>query len=155
MTEGEIEADTVSFNIGFSSNNYWYFITFPTDVRLSEITNNSNSSYVFRTYDSEGRANNGTGSNWKNLPSNAVLEAGKGYIFKCNNTTSLTFDATQESRSKMFSNTDVVTTLNEYKAVTPVDESWNFTGNPYPCYFDIAGLEFDAPITVPVGKIKT
>jgi len=131
----------------------WYFLTPFTDVSLSEVTHSADASYVFRYYDSENRAANGTKDNasWKNV-TDEVLKAGQGYIFHCNKEGWLRLPATEESKAKAVASTDVTTELNAYASENVANANWNYIGNPYPCYYDVYYMDFTAPITVRDGN---
>ena len=58
-------------------------------------------------------------------------------------------DAEQNAnKPKFFRTDDVEVTLQKYESEYAHDRSWNFIGNPYPCYFDIQKMETTAPIIV-------
>ena len=74
----------------------WYFMSFPCDVTVAEITKSDGNSlgtlgdggdWFIKYYDGQKRANFGTGSNWKHiavaptLAERTILQANKGYIF--------------------------------------------------------------------------
>lgn len=119
----------------------WYFFCFPFDVLRAHIVAPGN--FIVREYDGAVRAVNGSGG-WRNLdPSDDRLHAGYGYIFQTNaaGTLKLTVEA------PVFSYDDK-TELKTYVASDKQNASWNFTGNPYLCYYDGAELDYDAPITI-------
>ena len=137
----------------YVKNGTWYFLCPFTDVNLSDITHGADASYVFRYYDSENRAANGTANNasWKNVTEN-VLQAGRGYIFQCNKEGWLELPATADSKAKAVVSTDVTTELVAYTSENAANANWNYIGNPYPCYYDIYYMDFTAPITVRDGN---
>ena len=51
-------------------------------------------------------------------------------------------------KNPKFKDTNISTTLNTYAAASTNNASWNFVGNPYPAYYGVKDLGFDAPITV-------
>ena len=126
--------------------NQWYFFSFPYRIKLADIV--CEGSYTFRLYDGEERANNGYGG-WKHMPEAAeYLEPGQGYIFRCNQNTTLQIPVEKTEYGK-FEGGDRQQTLNAYSAEgRPEDASWNFIGNPYPSYYDIDNTGYDGPITV-------
>lgn len=81
-------ADNVNTYYSVNSET-WYFFTPLHDVDLTNVTVSNNASYVFRYYDGDIRANNGTGNSWRNVD-NGKLIAGQGYIFRCNTDAVLT-----------------------------------------------------------------
>ena len=139
ITNNNISAKTFTANISVNSN-LWYFITFPFDVDLKDVS--CNGSYTFATYNGSTRAVNGKGG-WQTVTS-GKLEAGKGYIFQCNTTNTLTLSV----KSPQFSDGNISTSLNTYSSSSVNNASWNFVGNPYPAYYGVKDLGFDAPITV-------
>ena len=139
ITNNNITAKTFTANITVSSN-LWYFITFPFDVDLKDVT--CGGSYTFAQYNGSTRAANGKGG-WQTVTSGR-LEAGKGYIFQCNTANTLTLTV----KNPKFKDTNISTTLNTYAAASTNNASWNFVGNPYPAYYGVRDLGFDAPITV-------
>lgn len=143
-------ADNVNSYFSVSSET-WYFITPLHDVDLTKVSVSNDASYVFRYYDGSSRATNGTGNSWRNVD-NGKLFAGQGYIFRCNADAVVTFPAEASVHAQVFNTEDVTTTLNAYEAAASANKSWNFVGNPYPCYFDIYYMDFTAPITVWTGS---
>lgn len=132
-----------------SGSGYWHYVCMPFDVKRSEITPlNEGRAIAVRYYDSESRATNGVGSNWKDVPADAVLQTGKGYIFRINNSGYVELPATEETHNAIFRSEAVSTPLVQYPAVESANAGWNFVGNPYPCYYDIYYMDFAAPITV-------
>lgn len=141
-----------SINTYFSvESERWYFITPLHDVDLTKVTVSNGASYVFRYYDGSSRATNGTGSSWRNVD-NGKLTAGQGYIFRCNASAVISFPAEASVHSQVFNTSDVTKQLSAYEAAASANKSWNFVGNPYPCYFDIYYMDFTAPITVWTGS---
>lgn len=129
----------------------WYFITPVHDVDLTKVTVSNDASYVFRYYDGDSRATNGTGNSWRNVD-NGKLTAGQGYIFRCNTNAVVTFPAEAGVHAQVFNTADVTKQLAAYEAAASANKSWNFVGNPYPCYYDIYYMDFTAPITVWTGS---
>lgn len=141
-----------SINSYFSANEEtWYFITPLHDVDLAKVTVSNNASFVFRYYDGSSRATNGTGNSWRNVDNNKLV-AGQGYIFRCNKDALVTFPAESSVHAQVFNTADVSKALNVYEADESANKSWNYVGNPYPCYFDIYYMDFTAPITVWTGS---
>jgi hypothetical protein len=143
-------ADSINSYFSVSSET-WYFITPLHDVDLTKVTVSNGASYVFRYYDGSSRATNGTGNSWRNVD-NGKLTAGQGYIFRCNANAVVTFPAEASVHAQVFNTDDVTIALNAFEAAASANKSWNFVGNPYPCYFDIYYMDFTAPITVWTGS---
>lgn len=129
----------------------WYFFTPIHDVDLTKVSHSANASYVFRYYDAESRAVNGTGNSWRNVDTGKLL-AGQGYIFHCNANGTLTMPADATAQGQMFNVGDVTRALNAYESTASANKNWNYVGNPYPAYFDIYYMDFTAPITVWTGS---
>ena len=131
----------------YSSYRYWNYICMPFDVKRSDIKLLSNSGLAVRYYDSESRATNGASGNWKDVPNDAVLQKGKGYIFRTSESVFVEFPATEETHNAIFRSEAITTPLVQYAAVESANAGWNFVGNPYPCFYDIYYMDFAAPIT--------
>lgn len=131
----------------YSFYRYWNYICMPFDVKRSDIKLLSNSGLAVRYYDSESRATNGASGNWKDVPADAVLQKGKGYIFRTSESVFVEFPATEETHNAIFRSEAITTPLVQYPAVESANAGWNFVGNPYPCFYDIYYMDFAAPIT--------
>ncbi len=139
--DGDCNININKLHIDIAVNaNKWYFLTFPFDINLSDITYDG--SHVWRTYDGALRATNGNGA-WQNVSGNKLI-AGKGYIFQGNKAGTLTLTV---PNVKMDSENRIVS-LAEHVADNTQNSSWNFVGNPYLNYYDIADLDYGQPITV-------
>lgn len=145
-----MSADSLNTCLSVSSET-WYFITPLHDVDLTKVTVSNGASYVFRYYDGSNRATNGTGNSWRNVD-NGKLTAGQGYIFRCNANAVVTFPAEASVHAQVFNTDDVIIALNAFESAASANKSWNFVGNPYPCYYDIYYMDFTAPITVWTGS---
>lgn len=136
-----ISANLLKFELQVQGNK-WYFFSFPYDVKMSNIA--CQSQFVFRYYDGEARAANGSGG-WKDLVKGSdVLERGKGYIFQCSQNSVLTIII----ETPTFDAEDFKQALSAYTADNAQNAGWNFVGNPYTSYFDLNDTKYDAPITV-------
>lgn len=154
-----MRADSVVTTINFEKNR-WHFISFLYDVAVEDIVGLSNTDFVIREYDGANRAaGEDNESNWKDVPANATLTAGKGYIIQTANNTTDSLGYTNNAvvqfpsrntitKNNIFTSTDVEVALEEYPAEFAHNRSWNLVGNPYPCYFDMHYLaeEFYTPI---------
>ena len=148
ISDGIIKADSVCTEVKVPSNNYWYFISFPYDVRASEIGYTPGCQFVIRKYSGLNRAQQ-TGNTWQNITIDSVLHAYEGYILKCSmSNASFTFPAMNGGVNKLFEKNDAIVPVHEYISEFDHNRSWNFIGNPYPCYYDTRRMEFTAPITV-------
>lgn len=141
-----------SINTYFYVNaNKWYFLTPVHDVDLTKVTHSATTSFVFRYYDGESRATNGTGNSWRNVDT-GKLNAGQGYIFQCNASGTISMPADADVHMQLFNTEDVTTALSAFEATASANKSWNYVGNPYPAYYDIYYMDFTAPITVWTGS---
>lgn len=156
LNEAQMEADSVSirmylnsYNNGDyygSSNSGWYFLSFPFDVKISDIT--TNCEWVVRQYDGKARANNKLESTWMTVPQNATLNAGQGYIWACTGGSFTLYATDNANKSLIFANKKRDIPLQEYLAESISNSSWNLVGNPFPCYYNTNEMDFTAPITV-------
>lgn len=144
---GAMRADSVVYQLDLKRD-YWQFITLPFDVKVSEIELDNDALYVIRYYDGKARAEGST-SNWKDVPADGTLQAGTGYIVQANKQTRMTLKAiNNDNKNRLFSGNTFTQALNEYASEFAHNASWNFLGNPYPCYFDIYYLDYTAPLTL-------
>lgn len=155
-----MRADSVVCTIELNSN-YWHFISFPYDVKVSDIQGLNHTDYAIRQYNSLRRATGEGEGNWEDVPANGTLEAGKGYIIKAANYNKDSLNNTFAPRvvfpsrntvtkNRLFSSDDAIVPLTEYPAEFAHNRSWNLMGNPYPCYYDMRCLkdEFTTPIVL-------
>lgn len=156
-----MRADSVLCSISFEKNR-WHFISFQYDVQMSDVFGLNNTDFVIRQYNSANRAmGDGNTSNWETVPSDGVLEAGKGYIIQAaNNTTNESGNSrlavvrfpsrNTVTKNKLFTSNNVIVPLEEFPAEFAHNRSWNLVGNPYPCYYDMHYLmdDFTTPIVL-------
>ena len=142
--EGNINADNLHVHINVQSGR-WYFFCFPFDLKKENISfGNEGTQYVFRCYDGSKRAEGNSG--WKNVTeeNGKFLKAATGYIFQCSQSDVLTISLADVK----FKKEDKYNELVAHAAANMQDASWNFVGNPYLSYYDMAAIGYDAPITV-------
>ena len=120
----------------------WYFFAFPFDIFFKDISMENGSDYVFRYYDGEERAQNGNGG-WKDINENH-LKAARGYIFQCSANDVLVLNI----KDVKFKKEDKYNELVAHVSENLKDASWNFVGNPYLSYYDLADMDYTAPVTV-------
>ena len=142
----QMTSTSSQFNFYLGSG-YWYYLCMPFDVKRSDIILPKGTSLAVRYYDSESRATNGATGNWKDVAADAVLQTGKGYIFRLSSSGNVGFPATEETHNAIFRSEAITTPLVQYPAVESANAGWNFVGNPYPCFYDIYYMDFAAPIT--------
>lgn len=142
----QMTSTSSQFNFYLGSG-YWYYLCMPFDVKRSDIILPKGTSLAVRYYDSESRATNGASGNWKDVSADAVLQTGKGYIFRLSSSGNVGFPATEETHNAIFRSEAITTPLVQYPAVESANAGWNFVGNPYPCFYDIYYMDFASPIT--------
>ena len=120
----------------------WFFFAFPWDVSLDRISMQNGSDYVFRYYDGEERAKNGHGG-WKDV-NESHLKAARGYIFQCSADDVLLISIENVKFKKVDKFNELVT----HSSHNLNDASWNLMGNPYLSYYDLAAMDYTAPVTV-------
>lgn len=145
-----VTADNVTSHFSVSRNK-WYFLTPLHDVDLTKVSVSNGASYVFRYYDGNNRAMNGTGNSWKDVD-NGKLYAGQGYIFQCNADAVITMPATAAGHAQVFNAGDANKALAANVSISSANKGWNYVGNPYPTYYDTYYMDFTAPITVWTGS---
>ena len=154
IVKGEMRAENVTLNL-YNRRGIWQFVTFPFDVKVSDIVPESeNTSWVVRGHSGAMRAAGKNDSVWVNLKADDVLEAGKGYIMHCYNpdkdlvkfrVSPLT---TTVNRQLLFASDNRTLPLEENLSEFEHNRSWNLIGNPYPSFYDTRFMEFDAPFMV-------
>lgn len=142
----QMTSTSSQFNFYLGSG-YWYYLCMPFDVKRSNVILPKGTSLAVRYYDSESRATNGASGNWKDVSADAVLQTGKGYIFRLSSSGNVGFPATEETHNAIFRSEAITTPLVQYPAVESANAGWNFVGNPYPCFYDISYMDFASPIT--------
>ena len=159
INNATMEADTVSVELWIYSK-VWTFVSLPFDVKVGEVEPfaDGTTDWVIYTYDSRKRADGEMDATWVKMTADDVIKAGQGFIVQgqrkgADNRTkydvALRFKAIDnEHKNNIFQTTDISVPLTIYDSEFPHNRSWNFTGNPYPCYFDMAQMDFRAPITV-------
>ncbi len=140
-------ANGVQFEI-ICTPNYWYFLSMPCDIKLSDISHSDGGDFVVRYYDGETRASAGTGNSWKDVEAGATLEAGKAYIFQTNKSGSFIMKASGSAVATYLSHTDRVVAVKAWCGSSAADNGWNLIGNPCPSYFDMRATSLSCPVTV-------
>lgn len=154
IVKGEMRAENVTLNL-YNHRGMWQFVTFPFDVKVSDIVPESeNTSWVVRGHSGAMRAAGKNDSVWVNLKADDVLEAGKGYIMHCYNPDNdlvkfrVSPLTTTVNRQLLFASGDRTLSLEENLSEFEHNRSWNLIGNPYPSFYDTRFMEFDAPFMV-------
>lgn len=154
IVKGEMRAENVTLNL-YNYREMWQFVTFPFDVKVSDIVPESeNTSWVVRGHSGAMRAAGKNDSVWVNLKADDVLEAGKGYIMHCYNPDNdlvkfrISPLTTTVNRQLLFASDNRTLPLEENLSEFEHNRSWNLIGNPYPSFYDTRFMEFDAPFMV-------
>jgi hypothetical protein len=143
ITNGNLDVEELKFILNVYPGR-WYFFSFPFDVKLSDVKHDGK--WVWRYYDAETRAANGSGG-WKNVEGD-VLKANQGYIFQSNTAGDLELPVNNPDFTTKQTEKEVA--LQSIESNNAQDASWNFVGNPNLSYYGLDDLadKFDAPITV-------
>jgi hypothetical protein len=155
LVNGTARADVVMSELCVAKN-YWTFFSLPYDIKVSDITtNHPEEPYVIRTYDGKKRADGLNTETWTKITKDSILHAGQGYIIRTTNDVwgqdyhVYYFPSINNgNKTKYFTNQDVTVPLNNYPTEFAHNRSWNFIGNPYPCFFDIRAMQTTSPITI-------
>lgn len=140
----------------FTNAGYWYFLSMPFDVRVSDIQRLADGAQAaVRYYDGASRAA-GEAANWKDYASDAIIPAGTGFIYRTSKDTWNVFKSVDNANKLQVVNAnDYVKPLVFSASEVPANAGWNLVGNPWQCYYNNHGLNFTAPITVWSAKDKT
>ncbi|MBO4462571.1 MAG: leucine-rich repeat protein [Prevotella sp.] len=155
LVNGTARADVIVSELCVAKN-YWTFFSLPYDVKVSDITtNHPEEPYVIRTYDGKKRADGLNTETWTKITKDSILHAGQGYIIRTTNDVwgqdyhVYYFPSINNgNKTKYFTNQDVTVPLKNYPTEFAHNRSWNFIGNPYPCFFDIRAMQTTSPITI-------
>lgn len=152
LTNTQMRADSV-FNYMALYNDQWHFVSFPYDVKVSEIEVSSDTRWVIRKYAGENRAAGLMDTTWVDLTADSVMHANEGYIIMTNRDDNyypvFSFMAQNNTnKNNIFSTGAVEIALKEYQSEFAHNRSWNLIGNPYPCFYDTRRMDFNAPFTV-------
>lgn len=163
INEGTMSAKSMEMNLQFFANQ-WFFFTPPFDMKASDLKcSDPRTPFVLRTFSGTQRAAGNHYKVWQDVPDDATLEAGRGYILQygyyrsvsgidtwSTSSSDVTFhmQASSPLRTLSLSSDDVTVPLTEYKSEYPHNESWNLIGNPYMAYFDIRQIDYDGPLLI-------
>lgn len=137
-------AVTVSGNLKLEKtfdNTKWYFVSFPTNVVVNNISKVSGTgtltlgtNWWIKYYDGASRAQNGVGSNWKNVIAGETLYANKGYIIGLANSLTGDYVLSFPLAKTLISSADAqrnVSVLANTGAAAVNNHGWNFIGQPF------------------------
>lgn len=147
----KMTASSVQLNVTFDKA-YWFFVMFPFDVNVSDLTFNSASPTYIREFDGNARANNRMNKTWVDVKGE-TLQAYQGYIIynkgdDLANDQRLTAEISASGSNGIFTAREVSIPLSQYPSEFAQDCNWNLIGNPYPCFYDTRALGITNPITV-------
>ena len=135
----------------------WHYVAFPFDVPVSALQPQDPSvEYVIRYYDGKRRGEYGTDiyNNWKDVDRNGTLKAGQGYIIQTNyvssypNLFTFTWESEGEAIQSLLRTGMIEIPLSDYPSTYTNNANWNFVGNPYPSFFNIQAIDYNAPIII-------
>lgn len=158
VADANMRADSIMVRVE-TRNDVWTFLSFPFDVKVSEIKPlYANTNFVIRRYSGKDRAEGNFATTWQDMTVDSVLRAGKGYIWQSSrydnsgnrqNWSGFYVSAINNvNKNLIFANDTRTVSLHEYQAEFSHNRSWNLVGNPFPCYYDTRAMDFTAPITV-------
>lgn len=127
----------------------WYFFSMPFDFSVADVVCSGTALKAIRKYDGAHRAQALAGSNWVNCADDEIVTAGTGFIIQVSKNATVTFKALEnESKQYVASHTDFTKALEANESDVASNRGWNLVGNPYASYYDIADINFTAPITI-------
>ena len=166
INNGQMRADDVSVELRFNTNN-WENIAFPFDVRVSDIEVYykgeklpvADAPFVIYGYDARKRADGDLDNAWVRMTADSTLHAGHGYIWSTLLNgyhaqlelpmSQFIVHAVQNANKPLFFRSDnVEVKLDKIFSEFAHNRSWNFIGNPYPCFFDSRYMDTTSPIIV-------
>lgn len=138
----------------------WHYVSFPFDVPVSTLqTQDPSVGYVIRYYDGERRGSYGMDQeyNWKDVDPNGTLQAGQGYIIQTEYPSSsdlftFTWESEGEAIQSLLRTGEIEIPLSDYPSEYTNNANWNFVGNPYPSFFNIQAIDYNAPIIIWNGE---
>lgn len=132
----------------YCESNSWCFITMPCNVKMENVKHSANGSFVFRRYDGEARAANGTGGSWKNVEPGETLKAGQAYIYQSDRYGAIMLTLDAEGLQQLLAAGHRSIETKAWASENAANAGWNLIGNPSLTYFDMASTSLTCPITV-------
>ena len=162
FTEAPMRADAVKTTLRLSGETYWsgkwIFMSLPFDCRLSDLRileTGNNFQWAIRKYSGQMRADAKFDEVWVKQTADSILHANEGFIFTCgwneivSPTITIELPAINNAKkNRIFTTEDVSIPLQQYTASAECDRSWNFIGNPYPCFYSTKYFEPSMPFVV-------
>lgn len=154
ICKDKVTASTVVLNVTLDEGR-WNYVTFPFDVKVSDITVNSKRPTYIRRYDGDARANCRMDETWVDVEAGETLQANQGYVI-FNRADDLADDqsltavvtASGSIGNHIFRAREVSIPLNQSPSEFAQDCNWNLIGNPYPCFYDLQALGITNPVTI-------
>lgn len=154
ICKDKVTASTVVLNVTLDEGR-WNYVTFPFDVKVSDITVNSKRPTYIRRYDGDARANCRMDETWVDVEAGETLQAYQGYVV-FNRADDLADDqsltavvtASGSTGNHIFRAREVSIPLNQSPSEFAQDCNWNLIGNPYPCFYDLQALGITNPVTI-------
>ncbi len=163
-TEAPMRADVVKTTLRFdedsqySSSPEWIFTSLPFDCRLSDVRvteGGNNLQWAIYKHSGQMRADAHFNDVWVKQTADSILHAGEGFIFSCgwndyvDSSAAIEFPAINNAnKNRLFTTEDVSIPLQQYTASAESNRSWNFIGNPYPCFYSTKYFEPSMPFVV-------
>ena len=165
-TEAPMRADVVKTTLRFDEDSYsqyssspeWIFTSLPFDCRLSDVCvteGGNNLQWAIYKHSGQMRADAHFNDVWVKQTADSFLHAGEGFIFSCgwnnyvDSSAALEFPAINNAnKNRLFTTEDVSIPLQQYTASAESNRSWNFIGNPYPCFYSTKYFEPSMPFVV-------
>lgn len=165
IVQSSMRADTVrttlrwhAWTAGQSGTQMWAFSSLPFDCKLSDLRVSKGGKglqYSIMKYSGLMRSQAKFNEVWIKQTQDSIIHAGEGFIIAVGWDTvtdmfsDLQFTAiNNENKNRLFSTDDISLPLKQYTAAAACDRSWNFIGNPYPCFYSTKYLDPAAPFVV-------
>ena len=157
-----MRADAVKTTLRLNASTFWsgswLFMSLPFDCRLGDLhvlETGNNFQWAVRKYSGQMRADAKFDEVWVRQTADSILHAGEGFIFTCGWNEVVTPSVTIElpainnaNKNNIFTTEDVAIPLQQFTASAASDRSWNFIGNPYPCFYSTKYFEPSMPFVV-------
>lgn len=154
ICKDKVTASTVVLNVTLDEGR-WNYVTFPFDVKVSDITVNSKRPTYIRRYDGGARANCRMDETWVDVEAGETLQANQGYVIfnraddlADNQSLTAVVTASGSTGNHIFRAREVSIPLNQSPSEFAQDCNWNLIGNPYPCFYDLQALGITNPVTI-------
>lgn len=154
ICKDKVTASTVVMNVTLDEGR-WNCVTFPFDVKVSDITVNSKRPTYIRRYDGEARANCRMDETWVDVLAGETLQAYQGYVIFNraddlidDQTLTAVVPASGSTGNNIFKAREVSIPLKQSPSEFAQDCNWNLIGNPYPCFYDLQALGITNPVTI-------